>query len=246
MDVLISQTAADLPQDALDFCSRLADVAALQYSRHLSQFAQDYDTKQAVTSSSASGSPTTSTPPDFSTLCDVFCAALRQRFLESETGDGDAIPPPHNASSATRGATLSRPATACGGLVQSTNPATVSPPSRRRVSRSTSPPAERRHGGGGAKQLRRSITKRMPSFLRGPKRHDSTSSTSGSRGNGPTSTSSSSSLLRKQKPMKKEGVLQQLVDVEGSEIQWAKCRVVLKKETSGHIISFYSPPKVSA
>ena len=70
----------------------------------------------------------------------------------------------------------------------------------------------------GGSRLRRSLTKRIPSFVR-------------RRG--------------EKKSAKKEAVLRQLIDVEGSSMQWAKCRIVLRREPGGHMISFFSPPKVS-
>ena len=209
-DIATSPTTdLDLPQDAVDFCTRLADVAALQYSRHLQQFAKDYGPSDAKNAGRCS--------PDFPSMCEVFCSALRMRFAGDSGVESDA------QGLGVRN-TMSRPATACGGIVNSTLVTAASPASRRRVSRSTSPPAERQSG----TKLRRSLTKRMPSFLRPAKRSDNSLVSGG----------------RKQKPLKKEGVLQQLVDVDGGEIHWAKCRVVVKKDNSGHVISFFSPPKV--
>lgn len=84
---------------------------------------------------------------------------------------------------------------------------------QRRSQCAPSPPPPMKSGS----RLRRSLTKRIPSFVR-------------RRG--------------EKKSSKKEAVLRQLVDVEGSSMQWAKCRVVLKREPGGHMISFFSPPKV--
>ncbi|XP_065197300.1 SH2B adapter protein 2-like isoform X1 [Sycon ciliatum] len=227
---LAGSTWRELPTDSLDFCHRLADVAALQYSRHLQQFASETGSgTRRRDSVGGSGERRSSSPSEFAALCEVFCTALHRSLVNEATDRGEALVLEERRHTIS----MSRPATACGDVANST----VAPKSStlqldsRRISRSTSPPAERRaSSGGGDGKIRRSISKRMPSFLRSTKRSNSTSS------NGEGSS-------RKQKPLKKEGVLHQLVDVEGGEIRWAKCRVLVKRERSGHVISFYSPPK---
>eukprot|EP00117_Sycon_ciliatum_P017217 scpid38057/ scgid2354/ SH2B adapter protein 2; Adapter protein with pleckstrin homology and Src homology 2 domains; SH2 and PH domain-containing adapter protein APS len=49
---------------------------------------------------------------------------------------------------------------------------------------------------------------------------------------------------RKQmKKLEKEGPLKQLIDIDGTSIQWVKCRVSLKRQPGGFMLSFFSPPK---
>jgi hypothetical protein len=44
--------------------------------------------------------------------------------------------------------------------------------------------------------------------------------------------------------VQKEGVLKQLINAGGLNLDWVKCRVVLLCSPGGSMIEFYSPPKV--
>lgn len=44
--------------------------------------------------------------------------------------------------------------------------------------------------------------------------------------------------------VQKEGMLKQLIDAGGSNVEWAKCRVIVLRSRGGYMLEFYSPPKV--